>query len=551
MQKFRAWPKSSIAIFTVVFNLCYLNSAWAASPISSADDFVTLIRSTPDNDFELTQDIDLSELDEDLSRTEYVTETFSGTLEGNNYKITGLTKPLFSIIGSYYSDDLASVSNLTLITSSEGISGTGILANEIRSNTLIELVNVQGEINNPYANDIGGLVGTLANGWETNSSITKSSSSVLINGNSNLGGLVGKAGGGATISESYANGGLIGVDNIGGLVGLNYGTINESYANGSVIGSSNVGGLVGTFWSTEVLSNSYSSSPVTAHTNVGGLIGWQPYGSIKNSYALGEVTGTNNVGGLVGLFGGTEIINSTSTGDITGSTNVGTLVGWNFYTSPEIDSFGYGSKTIGDEFVPNSEGAQEILNIINRVEDSFGNKFELNSCFNKGLAYLSALNYTYQNSCSRENYRIYSNILQTERVERVSNTNGFVLAKPIFSKINFDLLPDKLSNSFVEVTGVKTSINQTGQVFLKVGEGLQIFLNSESKQPLQLWVRSPNGELILFGVVTFDENGKAVLPAIEFKNGGLFEFLFINSKENQIDQPDLINKVGGLTITVN
>ena len=80
---------------------------------------------------------------------------------------------------------------------------------------------------------------------------------------------------------------------------------------------------------------------------------------------------------------------------------------------------------------------------------------------------------------------------------------------------------------------------------------MQVSLNSDSKQQLQLWVISPNGDLVLFGVITFDDNGKAVLPALEFKISGQFEFLFIESKNDLGSQPNLSNKVGGLTIMVN
>jgi hypothetical protein len=210
-----------------------------------------------------------------------------------------------------------------------------------------------------------------------------------------------------------------------------------------------------------------------------------------------------------------------------------------------------------DSSIYDGPEAQSILTTINNTmpDGSPGDKFGSDSCYNNGSPYLFSTKSTFQSSCNIGNFGSFfignfSTILQTERVDRINDPKGFVLVKPDFNKINLELLPDKVNNSFAEITGIKTSTNQASQVFLKVGEDLQVSLNSEGKQPLQLWVRSPNGELILFGIITFDENGNAVLPAIEFKNSGQFEFLFINS-ENLLDQPDLINKVGGLTITVN
>jgi len=77
-----------------------------------------------------------------------------------------------------------------------------------------------------------------------------------VSGSNNVGGLVGQnygfAGGAAGISNSNASGSVTGGGTVGGLVGMNFAygsgssaTISSSNATGAVTGISGVGGLVG------------------------------------------------------------------------------------------------------------------------------------------------------------------------------------------------------------------------------------------------------------------------------------------------------------------
>ncbi len=94
-----------------------------------------------------------------------------------------------------------------------------------------------------------------------------------------------------------------GKNNVGGLVGQNYGVINQSYASANVInGSVNIGGLVGQ--NEGVISESYATGYVSSKEQVGGLVGLN-YGVINHSYASVDVSGDDNVGGLIGNNFGT------------------------------------------------------------------------------------------------------------------------------------------------------------------------------------------------------------------------------------------------------
>ena len=95
------------------------------------------------------------------------------------------------------------------------------------------------------------------------------------------------------------------------LAGVNYGRITDCFVNGSinVDGSSCIGGFVG--WNTETgeIVNCYALVDVTGGGNVGGLVGLN-WGSITNSYATGTVVSSGNcTGGLVGLNSGGELSN--------------------------------------------------------------------------------------------------------------------------------------------------------------------------------------------------------------------------------------------------
>jgi hypothetical protein len=133
----------------------------------------------------------------------------------------------------------------------------------------------------------------------------------------NIGGLVGLQFG--TLANSYATGAVAGTGansgNIGGLVGQSGGGISNVYATGAVTHgasgmASGVGGLVG--WLDGDLTNAYATGAVSGGSAdfVGGLVGYQTSGTINRTYATGAVSGGVYRGGLVGAQIGDGISNS-------------------------------------------------------------------------------------------------------------------------------------------------------------------------------------------------------------------------------------------------
>lgn len=327
-------PRRCAAYFLLLLTFSFPTNA-LASVIQIGSETQLLSIGTLDEfpesaDYELTASFNIAP----ASSATYISEIFSGTFDGNGHTISGLTRPLFNQIEGSYSDDgsgIAKVLNLRLSTSTEfGVSGRGILANDVNAYTRIDNVGTSGEINSADSN-VGGLVGVL-NPWGTTSQIVNSFSTASVTGNSYVGGLVGYVGDLGTISDSYSTGSIQGGQRVGGLVGYvgNSGTITNSYATGTVEGTSQfAGGLVGELAIANV-STSYATGSVTGIGEVGGLIGGSIYPiTIDSSYATGSILGNNNTGGLIGLVGGSgsTISNSYSRGTVQGGESTGGLVG--------------------------------------------------------------------------------------------------------------------------------------------------------------------------------------------------------------------------------
>ncbi len=116
-----------------------------------------------------------------------------------------------------------------------------------------------------------------------------------------------------------------GLDYVGILAGIAYGTIEDSSTTGSVFGDDDVGGMIGSHLGFDTITNSYSEATVVGDSRVGGLVG-RNHGNIYDSYATGDVSGNSEVGGLVGessanpestgIYTQIEILNSYATGDV-------------------------------------------------------------------------------------------------------------------------------------------------------------------------------------------------------------------------------------------
>ena len=458
--------------------------------------------------------------------------------------------------------------------------------------------HAEGNVNGFY--QVGGLVGSTG----VASYITDSYATGEVNGTDDVGGLVGLLDQGHVISNSYATGDVTGDDNIGGLVGSLHldASITNSYATGDVAatindGSGDVGGLVGD--AEGAITNSHASGDVTGFYDVGGLVGdLQNAGSITNSYATGKTSAagsdgswSNGWGGLVGESSGL-ISNSYATGNVVADYNYGSLIGYlmldESLDSQIVNSFATGSTNsanngvtldgeeelfglggfVGcavedgfegysclDSYRSFPETTPSILSVVNTVDDGEESAFEIVACKNNDLPSLSDLIDSYENTCitpsgSNRERRI-RDFIQTTALTEIAKTLGFVISLKFPNDASIGFIKNEKELAISKILGAQKAADRVARTSIKVGEALQISYNFDSKDPIELWVKLPDGKWILAGVVNFDKNGKAVLPPKQFKVAGEYVLVLNKPSEESVKANAPLNQIGSLTVFVN
>ncbi len=269
---------------------------------------------------------------------------FTGSFEGNNHTVTGLTIRRSSEVDvGLFGSNEGTIKNIRIRNATisgqlsvGGIAATsqGIVSNVNVSGTIdgseqvgrVVGLNQGGTVTDAFAagpitgsGDVGGLVGSNAG------AIQNATASGSVNGNEFVGGLTGFNSG--TIKNVTTSGNTTGSNFIGGLAGSNDGgTIRRATVSGDVVGSAGVGGIVGNNIGT--IQNTTVSGSVSGNNAVGGLAGISDNSTVQNAAALSSVTGSRNVSGLVGLNGGT-IRDAFAAGSISGENDTGGLVAFN------------------------------------------------------------------------------------------------------------------------------------------------------------------------------------------------------------------------------
>jgi The GLUG motif len=531
-----------------------------------------------------------------------VFNSLSGILDGAGHTISGLTKPLFDIISGNVSD-----LNLASGTDESGVIGNGALANTLEASGIIDNVSFTGDVTGDTS--VGGLVG-YSEGTITNSSVIGDvtgyvGEELVI---SFVGGLVGYSEG--TITNSYAVGDVVGIINdveidfksVGGLVGYSEGTITNSYASGTVDGYANVGGLVG-LQIDGTISNSYATVAVTGLSDdVGGLVGYSE-GTITNSYATGLVGGDINVGGLVGESNG-EIDNSYATGNVTGIDGVGGLVGEsngeinNSYAAgnveaPDyvgglvgystgdisnesyatgvvtgIDNFGglvgYSNGTFGG--VARTEGDFEdgsfdrsgpplnLLSIVNYgVEGPL--PFLVDPRINLGRPYLTSLIDSYdvveEDTEETPSFNLRSYYTQAAKsLDKALISFGFKSNFSSHPNLDFQALEQNQSKLPAVIQLFEVSEYQNSNILLNKEDGLQLSISSYYKESVEIWTQGLDGEYLYLGLVEFDKDGQATLPALTFSTANTYQLLMIKAADKLSEKPNLQAQLGQITINV-
>jgi hypothetical protein len=139
-----------------------------------------------------------------------------------------------------------------------------------------------------------------------------------INGNNDVGGIVGFANYNTTINNCYATGAVSGNDDVGGVAGFitTECTLTDSYATGTISGNDNVGGVLGISnhliamdAQNITITNCYATGAVSGNTDVGGVAGSIRSAMFAHCYATGAVSGSGPVGGIVGYIASSDLKN--------------------------------------------------------------------------------------------------------------------------------------------------------------------------------------------------------------------------------------------------
>ena len=296
--------------------------------ITNATELVSLKGQT--GTFALGKDIDLSAFDNWTP-----VDNFNGTLDGANFKITGLKiNALNKQHIGLFSKTSGTFRNLTVVADSVTATGdssyAGILAGE--ASGTVENVTVEGSVNLPTYDKVGGMVGYLSG--KVKDCINKAE----VLGRNYVGGLAGDCA--ALASSDYSGsenyGKIIGAEFVGGLAGRltasNGNYVVELFKNRAEInGAYKVSGVVGRLEGNVKFSICENYGKIVATgDDVGGIIG-NSTGTHEVSVCknFADVTGTEYVGGIVGYAPNVDILatDTENKNKITGVAGVGGIAG--------------------------------------------------------------------------------------------------------------------------------------------------------------------------------------------------------------------------------
>ena len=491
-------------------------------------------------------------------------------------------RKIFSISGSYASGNVI------------GQDYIGGLVGRAGESTTIDSSFARGNVSGD--DEVGGLIGLLNDG----ASVTHSYATGDVIGNDDVGGLVGLLNDGASVTHSYATGDVTGNltegdgGDVGGLVGIVYGIISNSHATGDVSGIYDVGGLVGDLNSDGVIRNSYATGNVTATgfdgdwTNGwGGLVG-EFSGIIENSYATGNVLADYHAGSLVGFIlydSGATINNSFATGVVSrGSRSVAfspeerciescdtyepvqvpvNFVEWNsafggFVGCQSSETNGDGVINVScsvEELTQSTPAAPPILSVVNTAGTAGAPAFEIIACKNNGLPLLSELSASYANTCvapvTTNRERRIREFIQTTSMTEIAKTLGFVVSPKFPNDASIAFIKSEKELVISKILGLQIAADRVARTFVKTGEALQISYEYEGKDPIELWVKLANGQWLLAGVITFDKDGKAILPPLQFKSAGDYSLVLSKPSADSAKGSAPLNQTGSLLVAVS
>lgn len=349
---------------------------------------------------------------------------FNGVFDGLGHAITTLIidRPSSQYVGLFgYVGSTGLVRNLALSAGSvRGMSYVGALAGQ--NDGTIFNTSASNIVSGPSLSSIlGGLVGGNAG------TISHSHTTAPVSGDAYLGGLVGYNDVTGVLADVYAtgtvtarNGSMTGA---GGLVGENHGSVTRASAIGAVKGDASgalsglVGGLVGGNYG--ALTDVYALGSVKGGT-AGGLVGLHASGSISRAYATGSISGGDHAAGLAGDNSGT-ISEAYATGAVSGGSFSGGLVAvnagtvsaaaWNKDSTGQSIGYGQNTGTFSGSGLTNTQLTSALPSGFNA--SAWGNASNNTSPYL--LSYLGPVQFRGDNS------QVYQPVLTLDQLQAINN----------------------------------------------------------------------------------------------------------------------------------
>jgi hypothetical protein len=141
--------------------------------------------------------------------------------------------------------------------------------------------------------------------------------------------------------------------------------------------------------------------------------------------------------------------------------------------------------------------------------------------------------------------------IETKPLEKIEKTLGFKNESPLPKGAVITFIESLEKIELAKIKAVEVSVIANVRVNAKAGEALQISLKSDSKEPVELWVKSPDGSWLLAGVITFDNDGNAILPPLQFKNAGDYTLVLNKPSTDSAKGSAPLNQTGSLLVAVS
>ena len=254
---------------------------------------------------ELTKDIDMHNIT-GFAPIGTKTVPYTGTFNGNNHSISGLSVNGSDTAGLFGYVKGATIQNINLCDSQ--ITATNAGGSGTSTGGIVGFATDKAKIENCSTNNItitanslhvGGIIGRGENLTE----ISNCTNTSTFGGTYHVGGIAGSING-SSITNCGNSGNLPATksSHVGGIVGFTHGgQISTCYNTGEVTGGSNadVGGIVGMSETLPLISDCYNVGAVHSGKFNGGIAGFA-IGTYRYCYNTGTVTGGQYTGGVIG-----------------------------------------------------------------------------------------------------------------------------------------------------------------------------------------------------------------------------------------------------------